>query len=365
MSSEYRMSEKLDFETIALRMKKDLKNPANRIEGSFASDNIQAVAKEILKYYYYVDFLQDQHYAETAIGNYLDKKAMEVGVFRKKATRAKGLVTFEGRKDTYIPKDFRVYSDSFTYITVEDGFILDDGKLSLNVEAEKEGSLYNLVANSIYKFDAGISGLSRVYNTDPIRNGSDLENDDLLRERTLLRMRYPGTSGNQYHYMHWAMEVEGVGRVKVFPVWDGPGTVKVSILDANQRVANENLIKSVKKHIDNDGDRKGESLAPIGALLTVTSASVKALNVTGSVILQTGSKLKKEDLSERLKDDLQKYIDKYISYKSSRLTVAKVIDILYQIEGVLDIDQLKVNGVNDSISFEQEEIGYVESVVLD
>lgn len=365
MPSENRMSEILDFETIALRMKEDLKNPPNRIEGSFASDNIQAVAKEILKYYDYVDFLQDQHYAETAIGDYLDKKAKEVGVFRKKATKANGLVTFEGKKDTYIPKGFKVYSDSFTYITTEEGYIGEEGEIDLNVEAEKEGSAYNLVSNSIYKFDGGVYGLVKVYNKEPIRNGTDLENDDLLRERTLLRMRYPGTSGNQYHYMHRAMEVEGVGRVKVFPVWDGPGTVKVSILDSNQRVANENLIQSVKKHIDNDGDRKGESLAPIGALLTVTTANIKALNVTGRVILQPGSKLEKEEIAKTLKDDLQSYIDKNISYKTSRLTTAKVIDILYGIEGVLDIDGLTVNGSNDSVIFLDEEIPFVESVVLE
>ena len=48
-------------EEIIARMKADLKNPPNRIEGSFACDNIQAVGKEIAKYYSFVEYLNDMH----------------------------------------------------------------------------------------------------------------------------------------------------------------------------------------------------------------------------------------------------------------------------------------------------------------
>lgn len=364
MLSYNRMIIALSFETIVARMKADLKNPPNRVEGSFAADNIQAVAKEILKYYDYVNFLQDQHYAETAQGEFLDKKAKEVGVFRKQATKASGYATFEGVTNTLIPGGFRVHSDSNSYMTKEIGYIEANGKVVLPIEAVEAGKEANIPAGSINRYDSGVNGLRRVHNEYEISGGTELEDDEALRERTLLRMRYPGTSGNQYHYMHWAMEVEGVGRVRVFPVWDGPGTVKVSILDFNQRMANDQLIKKVKHHIDNGGDRLGESLAPIGALLTVSTASVKKLDIRGKIILEFGSRLRKEDLADKLKEDLQSYIDKTISYKANRLTVAKVIDILYSIEGVQDITALTVNGVNDSITFGQEEVPFVESVVL-
>ncbi len=364
MYSENRIIQALTFETIVSRMKADLKNPPNRVEGSFAADNIQAVAKEILKYYDYIDFLQEQHYAETATGEYLDKKAGEVGVFRKKPAKATGFATFEGTPGVMIPAGFKVFSDTYTYITKEIGYIGDDGKVILPIEAEKAGKESNIPAGSIYRFDSGVGGIRRVHNEKAIENGTDLEDDEALRERTLLRMRYPGTSGNQYHYMHWAMEVDGVGRVRVFPIWDGPGTVKASILDSNQRVANEDLIKKVKHHIDNDGDRLGESLAPIGALLTVDTAKTKKLAIKGKVLLDFGSRLRREDLADTLKKKLQDYIDQSIAYKANRLTVAKVIDILYSIEGVQDITELTVNGVNDSIAFGSEEIPFVESVVL-
>ena len=364
MFSYDRIKGKITFEQIVKRMKDDLKNPPNKVEGSFASDNIQAVAKELLKYYDYIDFLQDQHYADTAEGEFLDAKGREVGVFRKQATRATGYCTFEGRPNIFIPNGFRVSSDNNNYFTTDSGYIGKNGKVELPIEAELEGVDGNTIEESIYNFDS-LSGLRRVYNINPVSSGTDIEDDESFRERILLRMRNPGTSGNQYHYMHWAMEVDGVGRVRVFPIWNGPGTVKVSILDSNQRVASEDLIQKVKHHIDNDGDRKGESLAPIGALLTVSTATIKKIKIEGKILFEYGSKLTKEEVSEQLKKQVQEYIDKYISYKSSRLTVAKVIDILYNIEGIQDIINLTINGVNDSVGFEAEEIPFIESVVLE
>lgn len=364
MSSYNRMIQALSFETVVSRMKADLKNPPNRVEGSFASDNIQAVAKEILKYYDYVNFLQDQHYAETAEGEFLDKKAGEVGVFRKKATKATGFVTFVGTANTYIPKGFVVSSDFASFVTKDNALIGNDGTALVEIEAIEPGINSNEFERAIYKFENTVIGIREVYNIKPITGGTEIEDDENLRERTLLRMRYPGTSGNQYHYMHWAMEVDGVGRVRVFPVWDGPGTVKVSILDSNQRIASEELIRKVKYHIDHDGDRLGESLAPIGALLTVSTAKSVNLSVVGKVILEPASKIDLKDLSKELRAKVQEYIDRSIAYKNNRITVAKVIDILYSIEGVLDIIELTVNGKNDSIGFGKEEIPYVESVSL-
>lgn len=364
MHSDDRINYSVSSEDIIARMKANLKNPPNKIEGSFASDNIQAVAREIEKYYGYVDFLQAMHYAETSEGEFLDKKAKEVGVFRKEPTKAKGYVTFEGQANTYIPKGFRVGSDSFFYVTIESGTIDQEGKITLPAEAVVAGSESNISADTIYKFDNGINGLRKAYNSEGIENGTDLEDDDHLRERTLIKMRYPGTSGNKFHYMQWAMEVEGVGRVKVFPLWNGAGTVKVSILDSNQKVANKNLIEKVQKHIDNGGERNGESLAPIGALLTVTTATEKLINVNAKVILDTNSTLDKVALADELKEKLQDYLDKNISYKLNRLTIAKIIDILYSIEGVADITEITANNVSDSIILNDEEIPTIESVVI-
>lgn len=353
----------LSWMEISDRMKEDLKNPPNKVEGSFAADNIQAVAKEIAKYYDYVDWLIDMHFADTATGEFLDAKAKEVGVFRRTKTKASGVVTFNGKPNTFIPAGFRVYAGEKAFYTRVPAYIGQDGKVDVEVLSENEGLGTNAGAYEVTSF-THLAGLDSVENTEPITGRADIEDDESLRERTLLKMRYPGTSGNKYHYMHWAMEVDGVGRVKVFPLWNGAGTVKVSILDSNQKPAKEDLINKVAYHIDNGGERDGEALAPIGAYLTVDTAKVKKIEIKGQVDLELGSSKTKSIVAEELKEDLQAYIDSEISYKKNRLTVAKVIDLCYSIAGVSDIVSLTIDEQTDSIEIGEEEVFEVGGVVL-
>ena len=353
----------LSWIEIADRMKEDLKNPPNKIEGSFAADNIQAVAKEIAKYYDYVDWLIDMHFADTATGDFLDAKAKEVGVFRRTRTKATGLVTFKGKPNLFIPAGFRVYAGAKAFYTRVPAYIGQDGKVDVEVASDGEGLEANARAFEVTGFSQ-LAGIESVENKEPITGGAEVEDDESLRERTLLKMRYPGTSGNIYHYMHWAREVDGVGRVKVFPLWKGPGTVKVSILDSNQKPAKDDLIKKVSYHIDHGGERKGEGLAPIGAYLSVDTAKAKKIDITGNVDLTIGTGKSKDMIASELKEDLQAYIDSEVSYKKNRLTVAKVIDICYSIAGVMDIGELTIGGATDSVSLGDEEVFEVGEVTL-
>lgn len=343
------------------RMKADLKNPANKIEGSFASDNIQAVGKEVAKYYGYVNYLHDMHYVMTASGRFLDAKAMDEGITRKQATKPRGFVTFTGTDGTFIPQGYRVSSDNYGFLTIESGTI-NNGNIILEVEAEEAGQNSNLPVGAITKFSP-LNGITSVTNTLEIENGTDVESDEDLRNRTLLKMRYPGTSGNKYHYMHWAMEVEGVGRVKVFPLWNGNGTVKVSILDSNQRQANEHLMAKVKTHIDGDEEAYGEALAPIGATLTVSTAEEIPINIEATVIPIEGD-VDISALSYNLSAITQDYFDGIAYTDYTRITAAKIIDILYGIDGVKDITSLTINGSTNSINLSDEEIPVVGTVSL-
>lgn len=347
-------------EEVIKRIKDELKNPANKIEGSFAADNAQAVGKEIAKYYAYIDWLQGMHYAVTAEGLWLDKKAVEHGVFRKTATRSTGNVTFTGTPGAMIPTGFKVYSDTQTFEVVYGGVIGDSGTVDLRVRSIETGVNVNVPIGAIKKMDS-VDGLREVHNAEPITGGTDQEDDESLRERLLLRMRYPGTSGNKYHYLHWAMEVDGVGRVKVFPEWNGPGTVKVSILDRNQGVASQELMQKVKDHIDVD-DGSGDTLAPIGATLTVSTATAVTLNIEAK-ITGVDETVKPSDLMEVYAYFLKEYFTE-IAYTRERVTVAKLIDLLWRIDGVGEILSLQVNGGTDNIAIGEEEIPVVGSVVL-
>lgn len=349
----------LTSDVIIKRIKADLRNPPNKVEGSLGADNAHAVGKEFGRYYAYVNWLQDMHYVETAEGEFLDKKAHEAGVYRKEATSATGTIRFYGVDGTFIPQGTIVRSETQSFQTKVAATILTE-YVDVEIEAVEPGEYGNLPPFSISNFDP-IQGVKTIENVDPTIGGTETESDERFRERTLLRMRYPGTSGNKYHYMHWAMEVNGVGRVKVFSEWAGPGTVKVSILDANQRIASQDLQDKVKMHID-PGDGDGEALAPIGATLTVSTATAIPLNIKAHIV-PVEENISMSGVVEILNILLQEYLDEH-AYTTERITVAKIIDILLSVEGVRDVIECTVNDISTSIHLGKEEIPVIGTVVV-
>lgn len=64
-------------------------------------------------------------------------------------------------------------------------------------------------------------------------------------------------------------ENSGVGKAKAFPLWDGPGTVKVALLNNEMQTPAEAVIEAVQEYIDPTQDGMGEGAAPIGPVVTV------------------------------------------------------------------------------------------------
>ncbi|NLY09358.1 MAG: baseplate J/gp47 family protein [Tissierellia bacterium] len=353
---------------IIRRIKQELRNPANKIEGSLGSDNAQAVGVELERVYKYIDWVNDMHFVDTAEDEYLDRKALDYGLERKKATASRGYVTFYGPSGTIIPIGAIVRSDTLSFKTLESGTI-EDTNIRLMCECTTLGKKGNVPENAIEDY-RGINGITRVDNEE-FRGGVDIEDDESFRNRLLLYIRYPGTSGNAYHYMHWALSVQGVGRVLVFPLWNGPGTVKVSILDSNARAATTELINKVKNYIDPD-DGQGTELAPIGANLTVTTATEIAININLTLTLKTGTD--KDIVKAEIKEKLDKYYRKtsYAGEPTRRkedisftmVSYAKMIDIVMDIDGVLDVVTATMNNKKENVRLEVEQIPIVGEVVI-
>ena len=99
-------------------------------------------------------------------------------------------------------------------------------------------------------------------------------------------------------------------------------------------------------------------------MLTVSTAKVRKLDIKAKIELETSTSKTGLIISSELKKALQAYLDAEISYKKNRLTVAKVIDILYSIEGLAEINELSVNGSSDTLDLGDEEIFEVGEVVI-
>ena len=317
--------------------------PASKIEGTFEYDMLASNSIEFGKVEVELEEAYRAVFAESSWGEYLTMRAAEHGILRKTATKARGVVTVTGNGRVPAGSIFQSGTGARYQALKSTDVVKSAG---IEIEALTAGSAGNAAKGAVNKIPMSIPGISGVTNTEEVRGGYDEETDDELRERYFLYVRTPSTSGNKHHYYNWAMSIPGVGACMVAPLWNGAGTVKVLILDAQRKTAPTELIEKVRAYI--------EDVRPIGATVTVTSPAPKIVRITGSVVGQCNKFLFIADLNAYLRK-------KGLSMKS--LSVAQVGDILMNQQGVTDYEELLLNGAS-KVLVDSDELLSIGEVTL-
>ena len=344
---------KKEWKEILKNMLNQVNDEYDKTEGGLFYDNLAPVSIEIEEIRKTLEYIFLNSFAETAEVEYLDNICKEVGVFRRKATKSKGTVIIKGVPGTVIEINTKVASDTYIYLTTQEKIISATGSVEVPIESEKNGKIYNIPKGTITNFPITIPGLSEVINNSETLDGYDGETDDELRERYYFKVREPVTSGNIYHYKKWTMEVEGIGGVKVFPLWNGNGTVKVVVVNSAIEEADEPLLKRVKEHLD--------EVRPIGATVTVKSAIPKPISLTGKV------RISKNVDFNKVKTEFENHIKEYfrkVGFKQNYASYAQLGNILLSVDGVNDYDNLLVDGGAVNIPLGEEEIPKLSNLTL-
>lgn len=299
---------------------------------------------------------------ESGYSDYMDLKAEENGLTRKSATFAEIPVTVNGTPNALFSSGSIVGTkDNRLYYTEADLVLDSNGIGVVKVKAEKAGSQYNVKADEINYMPIKYSGIFSITNKESYNGATDLETDEALYERFLLKVRTPSTSGNKYHYLNWALSVDGCGSAKVYPLWNGNGTVKVVIANSNKRAATQELIQAVKNYIDPYPEGKGSGQAPIGATVTVVSAVEKSVGVTANIKVATGFNI--AQIQAEFTQLFTKYLQS-VAFEATYVSINRVGNLLFDTSGVVDYSDLKINGATSNVPLADEEIGVCGSIEL-
>lgn len=225
-------------------------------------------------------------------GVYLDLKAIEYGITRLAAQKATGVVTITGTSGIIIPAGTVVANtpnigdDAIEFIT-DANVTLTGGENTVDITAVLAGIEGNLSATAIDRLISSITGITAINNVAITSGGADEETDAELQARALRRIRQPSRGGNIGDYLFWASEASiEVGKVGVFPLWNGNGTVKVLFLDKDDKVPGASLITTVQDFIDPSSGTGGKS--PIGATVTIAAATLDTVDVLVTVAVLPG-----------------------------------------------------------------------------
>lgn len=322
--------------------------------GSVTYDLTAPTAIEAEAIYVELDTFADKAFADTAYDEWLDRIAASVSITRRPATKATGYVTFTGTDGTVVPEGTEVSTDGDApiYFVTTANTTINGGTATVAAEAKEAGASGNVGPGAIKLTTGNITGITSVTNAAEFDGGVDRESDDSLRKRYFERVRRPITSGNVYHYRQWALEVVGVRDVRVYPVWNGPLTVKVVVL-ADDGVPSQALIDAAKSHI--------ESQRPIGADVTVIGAIDYGIDVAATLQLVSGADM------GAVQAEIVAAINEYfrgLAFGDPIVRISAIQRIILDNPSVVDYAGLTLNGGTGNIEITGDAIPVLRTVAF-
>ena len=334
------MYEDITYELILQRMIDRVlaQNPnIDTREGSIIYNALAPAAVELQNMYIQLDTILNESFADTQTRDYLIKRCAERGIIPEPATKA----ILKGEFNIDVPIGSRFSLDMLNYIVIEK---ISDGIFKL--ECETPGSEGNQQFGTLIPIDY-IEGLTSAELTELLIPGEDEEDTESLRERYFNSLKSQSFGGNIADYKEKTKQLPGVGGVKVYPVWNGGGTVKLVIIDSTYNVPSSTLIDAVQTAVDpiqNQG--KGVGFAPIGHVVTVEGVSATTININTNITYQEGWTW------ADIEPYVHKAIDDYFfelasSWENENNLIVRISQIetrILNIAGVVDIENTTING---------------------
>ncbi|WP_306487377.1 baseplate J/gp47 family protein [Agathobaculum sp.] len=297
---------------------------------------------------------------ENLTGDDLDRYIFpRSGLDRRQATFAHGVVHVTGTGTVSEGTLFESGGGVQFYATQT---VQITGEGDVPVTCRQDGAAGNLPAHSVTQMPVTIQGIASCDNPAPMEGGYDEEDDAAYFDRFLLKLRTPATSGNIYHYMTWALEVSGVGKVKVFPLGHGDNTVDVVLVDSEGQPADSELVGEVQDYIDPDSTGEGYGQAPIGARCYVSAATEKAIALSCTV-----SKLDTAGADDTVTDAIEAAVADYlagIAFEQDYVSYGQIAAAILDAEGVLDFENLLVNGGTANVQLGERECPVLGTVTI-
>ena len=207
-----------------------------------------------------------------------------------------------------------------------------------------------------------LNNVAQATMSDLITPARDEETDDELRTRYLEKVNEKSFGGNVAQYREELKAIGGVGAVQIYPVWNGGGTVKLSVIDTDYNTLTEDFINQLKETIDPENNSgEGLGLAPIGHRVTIVTPSEVTINVEATLTLMQGYVL------SQVEDGIQSALDNYINSLrqhwgdsnetntySTAVYIARINASILSVEGVANVTGTTINDVEADLVLTQD-----------
>lgn len=352
--------ENTDYDSVLNRLLDDMASRYPEVDtrqSSLAYNAVVASATEIANLYSEQDTFARETFAETATREGLVEKLHEIGLVAQDATYGE----FEGEFNIPIEIGTRFNNDLYNYSVIE--LIKEpsgaDEYYHYKLLCDTAGSAPNNTFGNLTPIDY-VQDLEWAQLTNLIKAGEDEEDTEAMRIRYFYAVNNSHTDGNIAQYKYWADEFDGIGRSKIFPCWNGVGTVKVSIVSSAGRAVSSSLLKDFQNYLDPGSKGLGEGQAPIGAKVTCTTATEQKVNVVANIKLADGyTDVTTIDTTKVLTDFFSE-----IAYVDSSVNFMKLGALLMTVDGIKSVESLSLNGSSGNLALGDEVVPVLGTVTL-
>ena len=340
-------------EQIHKRMLDNAPPDINIMEGDFFWDATRPTAIEIYNLKnILLQYLTKVAMLPTAEGIYLEGIASEYNIYRIPATKAELRISFTAPSGTVLPAGTKVSTISdndgkyYEYILDKDYTVGVSNSGVVDFKAAEGGTAYNIQSLLYGQQDLvlipSIRNVTKVNGYLEVK-GKDAESDEELRQRLITRIQNPITSGNVAQYKEWCESVEYVGGARIFPLWNGNGTVKCVIYGENGGSLDDNIIEKVTNYI--------ESVRPIGADVTVCSAKEMEINFYGTIYIKEGRT--PTEINDEIKTKIKEYLFE-VTKSGEKIRINKIANIIMNVKNVVDFKDLKLNDSSSDLTLDDD-----------
>lgn len=295
---------------------------------------------------------------------WMELKAADFSKKRKQATKTQGYITLERdapgdalkiAKGDVFKTDQDINGEELRFLVLEDTILQKDSlSQTVLVEAEKEGSKYNVPQNQIKKSLTHIEGVERIFNDADwlVQEGSDIEEIESLRTRTLNSWAELSTFPIRDKYKNVCEAVEGVLFVRVDDLHPrGQGTVDI-IVTSTAGEATQGLLdkveveaNTIKGPYDNLLVKSSETIAQDIEIVVYIAedASDEGVQEKAEAIIIDLLKISKDrELNKLYRDDIVYSLKKDIQvYKKSDI-IQPAADVILSNDKVIILGTLTI-----------------------
>jgi len=355
------MYEEMTYDYILADAKAEAGDGIQKGEGSLVFNALSVLAFELEKLYIEANYILNEGFADTADMDGLVRIAANRGLTRKPATNAYVSIT----ANVALPVGWRASLKGFNYIVTEE---LDASEHIYKAMCEETGSGPNELLGQLTPIDY-VDGLTSAVITQVLIAGDDDETQEELYRRYLESFSTEAFGGNITAYKTIVNAMDGVGGCKVYPVWDGVGTVKVVVQAADGGVPSTYLINQIQEALVPTDGGTGYGFAPIDHDVTVAAVSPVTVNVVTTITYTAGYSW--ATIGDQITAAIEGYIESIAeawaegdARTEALVYVSRLEAAVLNVTGVTDIQGTTLNGSTTNLHLESDEIPVMGTLVV-